>query len=181
MSLSSILELCEEHMSEGDYLIAANILKNVHNTKPVDNDLRRTYTLDSPIKIIKLDRDMDEEGVIEFVIKEVIQTRAYRSCAWNIEKIKCNIYGNDMILSWSKFCKLLDNYLKMNLYINFKVTNWWFNVSHTFSFSDYSKFIIQQHDEVHDESDMSEAWIYAEYIIHVTQRLKECIEITSSE
>jgi hypothetical protein len=31
MQLSTILELCEEHMSEGDYLQASNILKNIHN------------------------------------------------------------------------------------------------------------------------------------------------------
>jgi hypothetical protein len=33
MSLSSILELCEQHMSEGDYLIAAETLKRAHEGK----------------------------------------------------------------------------------------------------------------------------------------------------
>ena len=38
MSLSSILELCEQHMSEGDYLIAAETLKRVHEVSQRPSD-----------------------------------------------------------------------------------------------------------------------------------------------
>jgi hypothetical protein len=169
-------------MNEGDYLIAANLLRNVHNIKPVNNELQRTYTFDSPIKIIKINKYMEEDDGSEFIIKEIMQTRTYRGCCWNIENVKCNIYRNDVTLSWSKFCKLLDNYLKINLYLNFKVTNYLFNVSHIFDFSEYSKFFIQQRDDVCEDSDMCEdKWIYSEYIQHVVERIKECIQINCSE
>jgi hypothetical protein len=37
MSLNDILELCEKHMTEGDYLKAAEILRDVHKDKPQVN------------------------------------------------------------------------------------------------------------------------------------------------
>lgn len=181
MSLLSILNLCEEHMNEGDYLIAANTLRNIHNNKSVDDELQRTHTFDSSIKIIKLNKDM-EESDSEFIIKAIIQKRTSRYGCWYMEKVKCNIYGNDTILSWSKFHKLLDNYLKMNLYIDFKVDNLCLNIFHVFNFCDYSKFIIQQHDDVCEDLDISEGkWIYSEYIEHAVQIIKNCIEINSDE
>ena len=68
MSLSSILELCEQHMTEGEYLRAAQTLKNVHDRVPQpssdDDFIRRVYFFpdeNKPVLMSFEGEDGDEE------------------------------------------------------------------------------------------------------------------------
>jgi len=68
MSLSSILELCEQHMTEGEYLRASQTLKNIHDRVPEpssdDDFIRRVYLFrdeNKPALMAYEGEDGDEE------------------------------------------------------------------------------------------------------------------------
>ena len=48
--LTDILELCETHLDEGNYIRASNLLKNIHENKPVINN-EITIRFPTPLKV----------------------------------------------------------------------------------------------------------------------------------
>ena len=69
MSLNDILELCEKHMSEGDYLKASNILKNAHDRAEILPDGHRQYSTD-----VKISNNVNEDNPFEskILIRKII-------------------------------------------------------------------------------------------------------------
>ena len=185
MSLSSILELCEQHMSEGDYLNASNILKNIHNNTPIPCN-ERTILL-GDLKLEKNFNDYESRGDNDywnfFVIKKVIQKQIHVNY-WKTEEIICNFCGHDLNIKWNTFSKVLKNYLKTNLWTDFTLYGY-FERHQKFDMISYMKFYHNRAnaiyrvfiDEDDDSPDYDDEISYDSFITYSVKLIKEYIEI----
>jgi hypothetical protein len=97
MSLNEILELCEKHMSEGDYLKASNTLKNIHHNKPeilTNGDIQ--YLVD--IKIT------DVENIENIIYIRKIITDRNRE----IKKIEFMTENDELDYHWINYEEFID-------------------------------------------------------------------------
>jgi len=173
MSLSSILELCEEHMSEGEYLQASNILKIIHNNMPCTSNEK--IILFDNLKLKKIDDSGDVESTFDiFTIKGVIKRRKSEHGYFMNEEVIYNFYGNDVNIKWENISKTLITYIKTNLWINFSLDGWLGNNTTYFSIKQYNKFQKTRHVMIFDDEDEDEddeiyydaGSIYQNYINH---------------
>jgi hypothetical protein len=106
MVLNQILELCEEHMQEGDYLQSASLLRMIHERTHENN----TITFETPIIIKKV-----EEGN-EF---EIVKVKGFKwnsdERSYNIKVIIEEIERNFELDLYTSF----DNYIMLKLETNF--------------------------------------------------------------
>lgn len=182
MSLSSILELCEEHMSEGEYLQASNILKIIHNNMPCTSNEK--IILFDNLKLKKIDDSGDVESTFDiFTIKGVIKRRKSEHGYFMNEEVICNFYGSDVNIKWENISKTLITYIKTNLWINFSLDGWLGNNTTYFSIKEYNKFQKTRHVMIFDDEDEDDeiyydsGSIYQNYINHAVERIKEYIQI----
>ena len=111
MSLNDILELCEKHMSEGDYLKASTILKNAHDKAEILPDGHRQYIID-----IKISNNVNEDNPFDSrILARKIITDRYA----NIQKIEMKFdYEPESEYRWMTFCKFSD-FLSIWIRMNF--------------------------------------------------------------
>lgn len=123
MELSTILELCEEHMSEGDYLQASNILKNIHNNttnEEIENIEPEEMGLYIPTDYdrydyanceIKIDDNTANNDIV-FQIHQIEKTKR----TGEIVKVAYSIKENDVETPADLCCIIkLDKLLKFHL------------------------------------------------------------------
>ena len=177
MSLNEILELCEKHMSEGDYLKASNTLKNIHHNKPeilTNGDIQ--YLVN--IKITDVDTDK------VFYIRKVSQRQQRQ-----IQKVEI-MTEHDSEYHWinyDKFIGFITIWFKTNFVNNIKIISANYNCSMI-----YANFYKKMHkdrffDENYENDDFEDiedefARCYnfnhcvEEYSNYCVERLKEIIK-----
>ena len=117
--IRKMLELCEEHMNEGDYLESANLLKEVHKNQPNPSNY---FHLEENIVIYSLGNDKYEEiarvvafdydeptGRINIVVSERSQLSIFE---------RSDTHGHEPKLYKLDLYTVFDNYIRLKLEID---------------------------------------------------------------
>jgi hypothetical protein len=141
MSLSEILELCEKHMNEGDYVKASNILKNIHNETPTPTptaDMSEIVIRNLNIELSKpcycdlCDGPDDECDCGECAINhiEIRNSRYNRSIPGSKVYIRCYFYHSEteVDIPIDDLHKTLRMFIELNFWGGLKFKNKFFQV-----------------------------------------------------
>jgi hypothetical protein len=188
MSLNRILELCEEHMSEGDYLQASNTLREIYNNKP-DQELIKRIEFES-LRLGSLKRCCDSGSFCErcesllIVAVELSRVTIYQR-TWEIKKVYCKstINTNTMIVEREHFQDILKHFIRSHMWVDVKLEGW-FNRTLKFHFSDFNEFSSKTFLAVplYEEDDPDDIYPkhyvdYLHYINYVTRQIVDYLEI----
>jgi hypothetical protein len=188
--LSNILELCETHLDEGEYLRASNLLKSVHEKKPDPETKIVNFT--RPIKIVKVDGLGNDENEDIIKIKGVILKKRPYFSNYSVKKIFVCFSGDDdeenefnKEVSFEKCTRILRHYMKTNLFIDVCVSD-----NHDtfldckyYSLRDYKNFYVRSqismsvNDDDPDDCDFCSDWLYDKYLGYIIDSIKENLQI----
>lgn len=164
--LNNMLELCEKQMTEGDYLIAASLLKIVNEKKEVTPQFR-TLTFDSPISI--------KVGKLNLVIDSIVQKFMSNSWSQFYQTQSVNVQFTDENFSIKKgsFESWMNFLIKKEMAMEVKLCD---NLSPTsnINYEKYKKFILKR-DELDDDD--GEDWIYGSYSTYISGVVMQIIEL----
>ena len=107
--LGRVLELCEKHMTEGEYLISSKLLKTVSEQNPDNSSLIKTVRFVRPIRI-KIG-----DSLAVFVVGYI----AYRNtihCGFILKKVLFKILDNEIPITYgSSFSDILKTIIKSEM------------------------------------------------------------------
>lgn len=164
--LNNILELCENQMTEGDYLIAASLLKIVNEKKEVKTEFR-TITFDSPINI--------KVGKLNLVIESIVQKLMNSTYSSYYRTESINVQFTDEIISIKKtsFEIWMTFLIQKEMAIDVKLSD---NLSpnSNITYEKYKNFMMKR-DELDDEGDCE--WLYTGYSKYIPEVVMQTIEL----
>jgi len=180
MELSTILELCETNMSEGDYLEAAKLLKNLHKEiKKEDTDFEYTRSIETCFLISKVDRSGDAVNDPEDELR--LYMKYIREGSRHQDRYKFYSYNKTEIVNKAKLFDYLRRHFTLNLYNHIKIANGDETI-HEFNFVEFSNFYIERlkclnedYYENHDECDDIKEY-YDEFIEYSVKMIIEFLE-----
>jgi hypothetical protein len=162
--LNNMLELCEKQMSEGDYLIAASLLKTVNELKAKTEF--RTLAFDSPINI--------KAGKLNLIIDSIVQKLVTNPYTSYYQTVSINVQFTDEMFSIKKvsFEIWLTFIIQKEMAIDVKLSD---NLSpnSNITYEKYKKFIIKR-DQLDDEN---EEWMYGSYSNYIASLAMQIIEL----
>jgi hypothetical protein len=176
MDLSTILELCEEHMSEGNYLEAANLLKNIHQERDEDEDedegVEVIFGRDGDIYRSRqdiiiyngLDND-NPSGYLKITQSEInihtgeIISLTYGTCGSEYDEDIQRINEPTMFIYTKRFKEYLEFYLTNLQTTSIKVDNKFKHSTNNYTFKNFMNFymkLIKDNDDISfiDKSDV---------------------------
>lgn len=163
--LNNMLELCEKEMSEGDYIIAASLLKIVNEKKEPKPEFR-TITFDSPINI--------KVGKLNLDINSIVQKLLNSSYSPYYLTTSVNVQFTDEFFSIKKgsFENWMNFVIQKEMATEVKLSD---NLSpnSNITYEKFKKFILKR-DELDDEG---EDWIYGSYSKHISDVVMQIIEL----
>ena len=161
--LNNMLVLCEKQMSEGDYLIAASLLKIASEKKDV-RLVFRTLTFDSPINI-KIGKT---SLVINSIVQKLMNNSYYVTESVNVqftdENFSVKKYSFE---SWMSFLIKKEMAIEVHLCDNLSPNS-------NITYDKFKKFILKR-DELDD--DEGEEYIYRNYSMYISEVVKQSIEL----
>jgi hypothetical protein len=181
MELSTILELCETNMSEGDYLEAAKLLKNLHKEiKKEDTDFEYTRSIETCYRIFKVNRSGgavgDPEDELRLYMKYIVQEGLRHQ-----DRYKFYSYNKTEIVKKDDLFKFLRRHFTLNLYNHIEIANGDETI-HEFNFQEFSNFHIERlkcidedYYENHAECDDVKE-LYDEFIEYSVNMIEEFLE-----
>jgi hypothetical protein len=184
MELSTILELCESHMSEGDYLEASKLLKNVYTQiKKEDTDFEYIRSVETGFRITNVDRyDMpfhaDDRCELRLDMKYIGRQ------GYDFDRYKFFFNGKTYIVKRHKLFVYLRRHFTLNLYNHIKLANEDETIN-VFNFRKFSKFHKERwechdedydgnHDECCEQTDVNV--FYNEFIEYSVKMIIEFLE-----
>ena len=180
MSLNDILELCEQHMTEGDYLKAAEILRDVHKDKPQVNEIEiRNINIELIHSCDCYDEDdcghcdcrSDTCWCEKILIKQAIFNRTLLQT-----HIRCNFNGadSDVDIPLAKFDKTLKLFFSFNFWRDIKLKCEFMKVY--ISTESYFRHLRRMRDVTTEEDfDWDFNKIHDTYLDYVIDKIKECM------
>lgn len=163
--LNNMLELCEKQMSEGDYLIAASLLKIVNEKKETKTQFR-TITFDSPINIRAEKLNLNIHSIVQKLV-----TNPYNS--YHVT-VSINVQFTNDIFTIKKvsFESWLSFVIQKEMAIDVKLSD---NLSpaSNITYEKYKKFLIER-DQLDDEC---EEWMYGSYSRYISDLSMQIIEL----
>ena len=164
--LNNMLELCEKQMSEGDYLIAASLLKIVNEKKEVKLEFR-TISFDSPIniKVGKLNL------VIDSIVQRLIRTTYssyYQTDSVNVQFTDENVSIKKTVFeSWMTFLIQKEMALEVRLCDNLSPNS-------NINYEKFKKFLLKRNELDDDEG---EDWLYRSYSLYISEVVNQSIDL----
>jgi hypothetical protein len=189
--LTDILDLCETHLNEGDYLRASNLLKNIHENEPIIDD-EITIRFPTPLKVCIFD---DIAQCESFTILGVVKHRIERRLI--VKKIIFSVYGNEGSLDLKethsnfrfrcdRFKKLLKSFFIKELTYEIAYNDQ-FNVEAKHKLKDHYKFLksFDRSTRDDDDDDYEECldldYVYKKFLEFVVDRIIETIDFIVDE
>jgi hypothetical protein len=164
--LNNMLELCEKEMSEGDYLIAASLLKIASEKKDV-RSVFRNLTFDSPINI--------KIGKLNLIIHSIVQklvNSSYGSSYYVTESVNVQFTDENFSIKKSLFEIWMSFLIKKEMAIEVHLCDN-FSPNSNINYDKFKKFILKR-EELDDEG---EDWIYSNYSSYISEVVKQSIEL----
>jgi len=164
--LNNMLELCEKEMSEGDYLIAASLLKIASEKKDV-RSVFRNLTFDSPINI--------KIGKLNLIIHSIVQklvNSSYVSSYYVTESVNVQFTDENFSIKKSLFEIWMSFLIKKEMAIEVHLCDN-FSPNSNINYDKFKKFILKR-EELDDEG---EDWIYSNYSSYISEVVKQSIEL----
>jgi len=164
--LNNMLELCEKQMSEGDYLIAASLLKIVNEKKEVKSEFR-TISFDSPINI--------KVGKLNLVIDSIVQKLIRNTYSSHYQTESVNVQFTDenvsikktLFESWMTFLIQKEMALEVRLCDNLSPNS-------NINYEKFKKFLLKRNELDDDEG---EDWLYRSYSLYISEVVNQSIEL----
>ena len=142
MSLSTILELCEKYMSEGEYLEAAKTLKRAHEGKPPVSpaavlEQRKVYFFqEAPFLDNGEERESEKFNVIGYV--KTFRGNVHPYCVKTEILFKMGTRGPNHI-DIEHFNKFVSNFIKIQKWLDVKFGNY-FGQDKVQSFQEFLRY-----------------------------------------
>jgi len=183
--LTDILQLCETHLDEGNYLRASNLLKNIHENKPIIED-ENIVRFPTPLKVCIFHDDVLCES---FTILGVVKHHVFGRLMVN--KIIFSVYGNEAIIDLkgtesnfrfrcARFKKLLKSFFIKELTYEIAYNDE-FNVEAKHKLKDHYEFLNRSMGDYEEEIDLDRDYVYNSFLEFVVDRIIETIDFFVDE
>ena len=176
--LTELLELSEKHFGENDYIIIANMLKEIHQKKE-NIRIGEFKRLEAPVIIKTISNKFDDDDVLEN-IDDTITIVGYKETSthsidfiYSIGGCKGEDVENYQQIKSIKLKDLLKILLKLNRVLCLKIESI-LNIETSFNYIDYREYLI----ELEDGDDIYNEELTTSYFIN--QYHDECAEIIYS-
>jgi len=167
--LNKILELCQDHMDEGNYLKSANLLKKVNELNPEKKpQMIKINRFDDPVKI-----NLTE--LYNIYICGYIETRHTVNTSFYLRDVIVRLNDKEISVKYHDgFFKLLKNQIKSKL-SNYIVINNYLGTgtSVKVDFEEFKDF----HTDNIDEDNIYDIQLYYNFVEYASEYIKEYIEI----
>ena len=172
MELSTILELCETNMSEGDYLEAAKLLKEKHK-----DNLETTNSINICFKISQVDMDDYASNTDELIIDKKFFDEDDDEFG---HSYRIHYVGTDrkIIVKDEQLFEFLMGHFKLKLYCNFRFT-YDDEVINDFYYGNFTSFFKERLytcDKGDKYDKMSEEDLYDSYLDYSANRINEILD-----
>lgn len=166
--LNRILELCEEHMNEGEYLKSSKLLKTVSEKNPDASSLTKTNRFIEPIRI--------NIGGLTMFITGYFSRRHNIHADFNMKKVLFKIHNHEIQASSESgfsdsFRDVLKTIIKSEMAFDINIFDFFGiddNVK-SFSFDNFRDFYSELNDEVYNLE------LYYEYADYVSKFISEYV------
>lgn len=189
--LTEILELCETHLDEGKYLRASNMLKNIHENKPVVNN-EMIIRFPTPIKIDVLALTEDDENIQLRILGVVKRRHATR---FMVSKIIYSVYGNETCIELKstshnfrfrckRFRKILMSFFRKQLTLAIEYKDH-FDIHNHLDLKKYYKFKNRYCESMLDNEDdevcLDHDYVYTSFLEFVVDRIIDTLDFMVDE
>jgi len=174
--LNRVLELCEEHMTEGEYLRSSKLLKTVNEKNPDNSSLIKTNRFIEPIKI-----KIGNSNTV--FVTGYISKRHNIHCDFFLNKVLFKIQNNETQIKISSnsssdpFSDIIKTIIKSEMAYNVEIHNFCGIAGNVKSFS-RDKFI-DFFNDVNDDTYGIE--LYYEFVDYVSKWISEYVSNISNE
>jgi hypothetical protein len=170
--LNGVLELCEKHMTEGDYLKSSKLLKTVSEKNPDTSSLTKTSRFIQPIRI--------NIGSSSVFVTGFFSRRHNTHAEFTMRKILFKIKDNNEIQASSEsrfsdsFRDILKTIIKSEMAFDINIFNF-FGIEgrsdsvKNFSFDNFREFFNELNDDVYGIE------LYYEYVDYVSKFISEYV------
>jgi len=164
--LNNMLELCEKQMSEGDYLIAASLLKIVNEKKEVKSEFR-TISFDSPINIKVGKLNLVIDSIVQKLIRNTYSSY-YQTDSVNVQFTDENVsIKKTLFESWMTFLIQKEMALEVRLCDNLSPNS-------NINYEKFKKFLLKRNELDDDEG---EDWLYRSYSLYISEVVNQSIDL----
>lgn len=166
--LNRVLELCEEHMTEGEYLKSSKLLKTVSDKNPDTSNLTKTNRFIQPIRV--------NIGSLSIFVTGYFARRHNIHTEFIMRKILFKIHDREIQASSESgfsdsFRDILKTIIKSEMALNINVFNF-FGTEDTmknFSYDNFREFFSELNDDVYGIE------LYYEYVDYVSKFISEYV------
>jgi hypothetical protein len=165
--LNRVLELCEEHMTEGEYLRSSKLLKTVSEKNPDISNLIKTVRFVQPIKI-KIG-----DTLTVFVVGYIAHRHSIH-CGFTLKKVLFKIHNNEIQInsgSTSSFSDILKTIIKSEMAYNIEIYDFFGIVGNTkhFNREKFIEFFSDINDDVYGIE------LYHEFVNYISTFISEYV------